>query len=446
MTTKRNKQNAMAMVPPHDEHIESAVLGALIIESSRIDYVSDLISAEHFYDRTNQTIFDAIVQIHRSSHPVDLLTVVNQLKQTGKLDEIGGPVKIAELTNAVASASHIEYHCRILAELKIKRDLITVGHRASQIGFDPESDAFESLNEVEQLLFQSKNGALKRNAQSSGRIVQKTLDQIHAVMTGGEIGIPCGLQSITQFIRGWKPSDLIIVAARPGMGKTVMGMTACTIAVSHKIPVAMFSLEMSSEQLMSRMISMIGGINNFRIQSGNLHDGEFDDIVRVGQSIADSPLMIDDTAALNVFDFRSKVRRLVMQHGIKMVVVDYLQLMTTGIKGQIREQEISTISRTLKQVAKEMNIPVMALAQLSRDIEKRGGRAKLSDLRESGSIEQDADMVIFMDREPYTDANGEPDTSSPHPAMLDIKKHRNGPLGTIRMTYEPKFVRFTDNP
>jgi len=445
MTNKR-KSPIFDHVPPHDEHMEMAVLGGIIIESHKIDFVSDLLTPDHFYIPHHQHIFTAILNLHRQSHPVDILTVVNELREIGKLDDVGGPIAVANIGNAVASASNIEYHCRILAEMKIKRDLITTGQRSIQIGFDDQSDAFDGINEVETMLFQSKNGALKRNAQSSGRIVQKTLDQIHAVMTGGEIGIPCGLQSITQFIRGWKPSDLIIVAARPGMGKTVMGMTACTIAVQHNIPVAMFSLEMSSEQLMSRMISMIGAINNFRIQSGNLHDGEFDEIVSIGKRIASAPFYIDDTAALNVFDFRSKVRRLVMQYGIKLVVVDYLQLMTTGIKGQIREQEISTISRTLKQVAKEMNIPVIALAQLSRDIEKRGGRAKLSDLRESGSIEQDSDMVIFLDREPLTDMNGEPDTSSPHPAMLDIKKHRNGPLGTIRMTYEPKFVRFTDNP
>jgi replicative DNA helicase len=365
---------------------------------------------------------------------------------------VGGESKLINLSTRVSSSAHIEYHARIVVQKHIQRELIRISNELIEQAYDEATDVLDLLDNAEQSLFSVSQGNLKRNYESSLNLVKQALDRISAIsQREGLSGVPSGFREVDRVTSGWQNSDLIILAARPGMGKTAFALSmARNMALDHKIPVALFSLEMSSIQLITRMISSETGIGAEKLRRGNLDTTEWAQLTSKVKGLQDAPLFIDDTPGLSIFDLRAKCRRLASQHQIGVIVIDYLQLMTAGNSkaGGNREQEISSISRALKSIAKELDIPVIALSQLSRAVETRGGskRPLLSDLRESGAIEQDADIVSFIYRPEYYKIHEWDDDQTPSDgqAELIIAKHRNGSLENIRLRFEGSMARFSD--
>src|SRR5690606_33153648 len=431
-------------IPPQAVDLEEVVLGAMMIDKKGVDEVIDIIHADVFYKDAHKYIFEAIVKLFESSEPVDLLTVSGQLKKDGKLEAVGGDFYLIKLTQKVASSAHIEFHARIIQQKYIQRSLIKISSEIIEDAYSDSTDVFDLLDNAEAKLYDVAQGNLKRSVETAQNLVILAKKKIEEISNQeGLSGIPSGFDKLDRLTSGWQPSDLIIVAARPGMGKTALTLSmARNIAVNSEIPVAFFSLEMSSVQLITRLISSETGLSSEKLRTGKLEKHEWEQLNVKVKSLEKAPLFIDDTPSLSIFDLRAKARRLASQHGIKLVVIDYLQLMTAGgsQKGGNREQEISTISRNLKALAKELNVPVIALSQLSRAVETRGGskRPILSDLRESGAIEQDADIVSFIYRPEYykiDEWDDEERSPTAGQAEFIVAKHRNGGLENIRLKF-----------
>ncbi|MEJ2594100.1 MAG: replicative DNA helicase [bacterium] len=391
-------------VPPQAIELEEAVLGAMMLEKDAVSAVIDILSPAVFYKESHQKIYGAIQQLFGKSEPIDILTVTNELKSSGDLEIVGGPYYITSLTSRIASAANVEYHARIILQKHIQRELISI----------------------------------------SSEIIAARDSDTHLV------GIPTGFTELDRITNGWQRSDLIILAARPSMGKTALALTmARNMAVDFKKSVAIFSLEMSAVQLVTRLIASESEIRSDKLKRGDLAGHEWQKLDSKIQQLIEANIFIDDTPALTIFELRAKCRRLKQQHNIEMVFVDYLQLMSGGGDNRgNREQEISQISRSLKALAKELNIPVLALSQLSRAVENRPGQTKrpiLSDLRESGAIEQDADLVLFIYRPEYYKLDQFDDGTSTHRvAELIIAKHRNGAVGDLRLKFIDTFAKFED--
>ncbi|MBE7652409.1 replicative DNA helicase [Tenacibaculum finnmarkense] len=438
-------------LPPQALELEEAVLGAMMIDKKGIDEVIDILAPESFYDKRHQEVYQAIYTLFQNSEPIDLLSVSNQLKKTGKLAIAGGDFFLIGLTQKVASSAHIEFHSRIILEKYIQRRLITISSEIIENSYNETVDVFDLLDEAEGKLFEVTQGNLKKGAERADSLVQQSINRIQEISgKGGMSGLQTGFSKLDALTSGWQPSDLIIIAARPGMGKTAFVISmAKNMAIDFGHGVAVFSLEMSSVQLITRMISSETGLTSEKLRKGDLEPHEWEQLNVKVKKLSDAPIFIDDTPALSIFDLRAKARRLVSQHDVKIIVIDYLQLMTAGGSSGNREQEISTISRNLKALAKELSIPVIALSQLSRAVETRGGskRPLLSDLRESGAIEQDADIVSFIFRPEYygmTEWDDDDHTPCEGQGEFIVAKHRNGGMDNIRLKFTGHLALFSD--
>ena len=440
-------------IPPQALELEEAVLGAMLIDKKGVDEVIDLIQPEAFYKAAHQTIFEAIFQLFQDSQPIDLLTVSSELRKKGKLESVGGEFYLVQLSQRVASSAHIEFHARLILQKFIQRSLIKISNEIIESAYKESTDVFDLLDEAESKLYDVTQGNIKKSSESAQNLVLEAKKKIEEISKrDGLSGVTTGFEKLDKLTSGWQPSDLIIIAARPGMGKTALTLSmARNIAVTKQIPVAFFSLEMSSIQLITRLISSETGLSSEKLRTGKLADHEWQQLNVKVTDLEKAPLFIDDTPSLSIFDLRAKARRLASQHGIKLIVVDYLQLMTAGTSNKTgnREQEISTISRNLKALAKELDIPVIALSQLSRAVETRGGtkRPMLSDLRESGAIEQDADIVSFIYRPEYYNIDEwDDDERSPSQGQAEfiVAKHRNGGLDNIRLKFIGHLGKFED--
>tara|TARA_B100000287_G_scaffold406883_1_gene431759 strand:- start:112 stop:1587 length:1476 start_codon:yes stop_codon:yes gene_type:complete len=437
---------------PQAIELEQAVLGALMIDNESLSDAIDSLHAEYFYVTKHQKIFEAIINLFNNTEPVDILTVAEELKRLNAFDEIGGLAYISELTNNVASASNTEFHARIIAEKFIKRSLINISRKISSDAFDDSVDIFDLLNNAEAELFTVTEGTLRKSFDKMSSLIKNALDDIETLRKkeDGLSGIPSGFTNLDRVTSGWQKSDLIICAARPGMGKTAFALTmARNIAVDHENPIGFFSLEMSSQQLVNRLIASEAELSASKLRKGDLADHEIVQLHEKIKHLSEAPIFIDDTPALTIFELRAKARRLVKNHNVKIIIIDYLQLMNAGNNTGNREQEISAISRSLKGIAKELQIPVIALSQVNRGVENRTGigskRPILSDLRESGAIEQDADIVTFIYRPEYYKIyewdNGD---DSRGQGELIIAKHRNGSLKNVRLKFTSEFAKFSD--
>ena len=448
-----NPTNYLGKVPPQAIELEEAVLGALMLEKDALTSVIDILKVESFYKEAHKVIFQAILDLFTESQPIDLLTVTTQLRKNGALEVAGGAFYITELTSKVASAANIEFHARIITEQSIKRELIRISSTIQKDAFEDTTDVFELLDAMEQSLFEISEKNIRKNYATMSSIMRDAIAEleIRKNQKDGLTGVPSGFTALDRVTSGWQKSDLVIIAARPAMGKTAFVLSVLrNAAVDHNRPVAIFSLEMSSVQLVNRLISSEGELDSDKIKKGTLADHEWAQVVHKTAKLSKAPLFVDDTPALSILELRAKCRKLKAQHDIQMVVVDYLQLMSGDSKGGFggnREQEIASISRALKKIAKELSIPVIALSQLSRAVETRGGdkRPQLSDLRESGAIEQDADMVMFLYRpEYYGITEDEGGASTAGVGEVIIAKHRNGSLENIKLRFIGRYTKFTD--
>lgn len=437
---------------PQDKDVEEAVLGALMLEKDAYTTVCDILKPASFYEPKHQRIYEAIQSLGVSQQPIDMLTVVEQLRRNGTLEEIGGPVVIAELTSRVASGANVEFHARIVAQKYLARELISFAAAIEGQAFDESNDIDDLLQEAEGKLFEISQRNVKKEVTQIDPVIGQAIEQIQvaANRTSGLSGLESGYHELDKLTSGWQNSDLIIIAARPAMGKTAFVLSmAKNMAVNYNIPVAIFSLEMSNLQLVNRLISNVCELESQKIKSGQLSDIEWDQLMSRVKHLYSAPLYIDDTPSLSILELRTKARRLVREHQIKFIIIDYLQLMNAaGMKFGSREQEVSMISRSLKQLAKELNIPIVALSQLNRSVESRQGgdgkRPQLSDLRESGAIEQDADIVCFIHRPEYytrsdQDANGNDIRGL---AEFIVAKHRSGSVDDVKLRFKARFARF----
>ena len=443
----------LGKVPPQATDLEEIVLGALMLERDALTAVIDILKPESFYKESHSKIYEAIVHLFNKSEPVDLMTVTSQLRKNGTLEIAGGAYQIAELTTKVNSAANIEYHARIITEQHIKRELIRISSEIQSDAFEDTQDVFELLDKTEQSLFDISESHIRKNYEDMGTLMHEAIQEIEARKEhkDGLTGVATGFTDLDRVTGGWQKSDLVIIAARPGMGKTAFVVSAMrNAAVDFHSPVAIFSLEMSSVQLVNRLISAEAEIEGDKIKKGRLADHEWEQLVHKTSKLTEAPIFIDDTPALSILELRAKCRRLKSQHNIELIIIDYLQLMSGDSSKNSsgnREQEIASISRALKGIAKELNVPVIALSQLSRAVETRGGdkRPQLSDLRESGSIEQDADMVMFLYRPEYYDIT-EDEEGMPTTGMGEviISKHRNGSLENVKLKFIGRFTKFCD--
>ena len=439
-------------IPPQAMDLEEAVLGAMMIDKKGVDDVIDIIHPEVFYKEPHQLIYEAIYALFQNTEPIDLLSVSNQLRSTGNLEAAGGDFYLVGLTQKVSSSAHIEFHARIILQKFIQRKLISISSEIIEEAYDETMDVFDLLDNAETKLFEVTQGNLKKGSEDAEGLVNQAIKKIQEISNkSGMSGVATGFTRLDELTSGWQPSDLVILAARPGMGKTAFVMSmAKNMAIEFGTPAAIFSLEMSSVQLITRMISSETGISSGKLRKGNLEPHEWEQLNVKVKNLSKAPIFIDDTPSLSIFDLRAKARRLASQHGIKIIIIDYLQLMTAGgSAGGNREQEISMISRNLKALAKELSIPVIALSQLSRAVETRGGskRPLLSDLRESGAIEQDADIVSFIFRpEYYGLTEWDDDEHSPCEGQAEfiVAKHRNGGLENIRLKFTGHLALFSN--
>jgi replicative DNA helicase len=440
---------AKGKIQPQAIDLEEAVLGAMMIDKKGLDEVIDILTPEIFYKPAHRVIFSAVMSLFENTQPIDILTVSNELRTNGNLDEAGGDYYLVQLSQKISSSAHIEYHARIIIQKHIQRELIRVSGEITRDAFDETIDVLDLIDGAENKLFEITNGNFNKGAETAQSLVKQALEKIQEMgQKEGLSGVPSGFRDVDKVTNGWHPADLVIIAARPGMGKTAFVLSMIkNMAIQHNLPVALFSLEMSNVQLITRLISSETGITSEKLKKGNLVDHEWQQLNTKVKTLENADIFIDDTPSLSIFDLRAKARRLKSQFDIQIIVIDYLQLMTAGGKGGNREQEISMISRNLKAIAKELNIPVIALSQLSRAVESRGGdkRPMLSDLRESGAIEQDADIVSFIYRpEYYGVTEWEDGTPTDGQGELIIAKHRNGSLEDIRLKFIGPLITFAD--
>ena len=463
MSERRNRKEngsqtmdlAYGHVMPQAPEVEKAVLGALMIDKDAYLEVCDLLRPESFYEPRNQMVYEAIMRLSVEQSPVDVLTVTDKLGKMGKLDEMGGPAYIAELSSKVATSANIEYHTKVVAEKYLSRQMI---HYVSVIGkktFDETYDIKDVIQEAESTLFELTMKNMKKDYSALGAVIGRAvniIEKAHA-NTGGLTGISTGFYKLDDITCGWQNSDLVIIAGRPAMGKTAFALSlAKNIAIDQKIPMAFFSLEMTDVQLANRLMSNVCEIEGKKLLNGQLDREEWNRLDKNLTYMTEAPLFIDDTESLSIMELRTKARRLKNEHHIQLIMVDYLQLMTaSGMRYNSRQEEVSLISRSLKGLAKELNIPVLALSQLNRGVESRDGvegkRPQLSDLRESGAIEQDADMVIFLHRPDYYGIYKSDDGTKDYRGMAEviISKHRKGATGIIMTGFKGQYTRF-ENP
>ncbi|MBQ5776852.1 MAG: replicative DNA helicase [Bacteroidaceae bacterium] len=462
-TSRSNKKETNYMpnmselgkLPPQDTEVEEAVLGALMLEKDAYTRICDMLKPECFYDPANQKIYKAIADLAAYQRPIDMLTVTDQLRSNGTLDEVGGALRISELTGRVVSASHVEYHARIVSQKYLARELISFSSEVQAKAFDETQDVDDLMQLAEEKLFRISQNNLKKDVVQIRPVIEMAIRQIEEAKKrdNNMSGLATGFHDLDKLTSGWQNSDLIIIAARPAMGKTAFVLSmAKNMAVNYNSPVAVFSLEMSNLQLVNRLIVNTCEIPADNIKRGNLEGWQWDQLLTKVNILYEAPLYIDDTPSLSVFELRTKARRLVREHGVKIIIIDYLQLMNaSGMEYGSREQEVSTISRSLKQLAKELNIPIIALSQLNRSVESRGTgndatgkRPQLSDLRESGAIEQDADMVCFIHRPEYYLKTSEDGANNDIRGLAEIiiAKHRNGATDTVKLRFRGELARF----
>jgi replicative DNA helicase len=459
MATKQNaprkQMNPIAAdygkLPPQALDLEEAVLGAIMLEKDAILSVLDILKPECFYQEAHQRIFETAVDLSTGEKPIDLLTITEALRKKELLEEIGGASFIAQLTSRVGSAAHLEYHARIVAQKYIQRELIRVSSEIQNKSYDETIDVDDLLDFSERELLNIAEGNIKKETVKINKLISDALIQIEEAGKRDDSlsGVPSGFTRLDRMTSGWQRSDLIIVAARPSMGKTALVLSmARNMAVEHKRPIAFFSLEMSALQLVNRLIIGETQLPSDKIRNGRLENYEWEQLEYKIKDLEQAPIFIDDTPAISIFELRAKTRRLKQKYDIQAVVIDYLQLMTGPTSsGGSREQEVSSISRSLKAIAKELNIPIIALSQLNRSVEMRSGnkRPQLSDLRESGAIEQDADLVIFIHRPEYYGLDVDDDGNSLKGiAEIIVAKHRNGAVGDIQLKFIREFAKFTD--
>jgi replicative DNA helicase len=430
---------------PHNLEAEASLLGAILIDADALVKIADLVGVDDFYDSRHQRIYEAILVLYERRSPIDVLTLSDQLKGNGFLDMVGGASYLTELTNFVPTASHVEQYADIVAQKGVRRRLIAASKEMTTLGYDESKQLRDLIEEAEQRLFQVSQQHVKQSIVSLETILAESFDRLDDLHKDkGKIrGVPTGFKDLDNVLAGLQRSDLFILAARPSMGKTAFVLNlAHNVAIMAKEPVLFFSLEMSKEQLVDRLLSMESGVDAWALRTGNLTDQDFEKIGQAMGTLSEAKIYIDDTPGITVSDLRTKARREAHQHGLGLIIVDYLQLMSGGSRfgsSDNRVQEISEISRGLKGVARELNVPLIALSQLSRSVENRNPQIpQLADLRESGSIEQDADVVAFIYREEYYN----PDTERKNVTDILIKKHRNGPTDNIELYFERDKQRF----
>ena len=435
--------------PPSDVATEAAVLGALLISKDAYTQVCDILRPECFYDPRHRLIYEAIQTLGAAQQPIDFITVINQLERNEALEEAGGRAFIVNLTTNVGSAAHVEFHSRIVQQKYLARELITFGATVQSEALDESNDIDEVMQRTEGALFDLTQNNIKKEVTQIDPVIMQAIKQmeIASSRTSGLSGLESGFRELDAITSGWQNSDLIIIAARPAMGKTAFVLSmAKNMAVNYNIPVAIFSLEMSNLQLVNRLISNVCELDGAKIKSGQLSELEWRQTLSRLNALYGAPLYIDDPSALSIFELCTKARRLVREKQVKMIIIDYLQLMNaSGMKFGSREQEVSMISRSLKQLAKELNIPIVALSQLNRQLERsENKRPQLSDLRESGAIEQDADMVCFIHRPEYYLRSGEDAQGNDIRGLAEfiIAKHRSGKVDDVRMRFRASFARF----
>ena len=459
-TTKRSSKAApkafdknYGHLQPQAIDIEKVVLGALMIDKDAFSIVSETLRPETFYEPRHQKIYNAIQTLSMNENPVDIMTVVDELKREGTIDDVGGAPYIVDLSSHVASSAHIEYHAKILAQKFLARQLISYASVVETKAFDETQDVDELMQEAEGSLFELSQRNMKKDYTQVDPVITRAIDilQKASANAGGLTGVPTGFEKLDEKTSGWQSSDLVIIAGRPAMGKTSFALSlAKNIAVDYHTPIAFFSLEMNNVQLVNRLISNVCEIPGNKMLNGQLSDDEWERLDKNVRNLQGSPLYIDDTPGLSIFELRTKARRLVREKGVKIIMIDYLQLMNAnGMRFGSRQEEVSKISQSLKGLAKELDIPILALSQLNRTVENREGlegkRPQLSDLRESGAIEQDADMVCFIHRpEYYKIYQDDRGNDLRGMAEIVIAKHRNGAVGEVLLRFKGEFTRFSN--
>ena len=442
-----------AHVQPQAVDLEKVVLGALMVDSDAFSMVSEILKPDTFYEPRHQKIYEAIRNMNMDERPVDVMTLVDELTKMGEINKVGGADYLMEISSGVASAAHIEYHARILAQKYMARQLIHYAGDIETQAFDESVDVDELMQHAEGELFSLSQNNMKQDYTQVAPVVKNAVEilQRAASNKGGLTGIPTGYSGLDDVTSGWQASDLVIIAGRPAMGKTSFALSiAKNVAVDYGVPVGFFSLEMNNVQLVNRLISNVCEISGHKILNGQLDPSDWERLDETIVRLSDAPIFVDDTPGLSVFELRTKARRLVREKGVKLIMIDYLQLMNAnGMKFGSRQEEVSTISRSLNGLAKELNIPVLALSQLSRNVENREGldgkRPQLSDLRESGAIEQDADMVLFVHRPEYYHIYQDEKGNDLHGmAQIIIAKHRKGSTGDVLLNFRGEFTRFQD--
>ncbi|HOB83050.1 MAG TPA: replicative DNA helicase [Bacteroidales bacterium] len=437
-------------VPPQAIDMEEAVLGAIMLEKEAVITILDILKPESFYKDSHRKIFKAVSDLSTREFPVDLYTVTEELRAHGELESVGGPVYLSQLTSKVVSAANVDYHARIVAQKYIQRELIRVSTEIQTRAFDDTWDVTELLDYSENELFQIAEGNIKREVSPINMVIKEAIKEIEEAGKREDalVGIPSGFTKLDRLTSGWQKAELIIIAARPSMGKTAFALSmARNMAIDHDKKVAIFSCEMSSIQLVNRLIVAETDIAGDKIRNGRLSEEEWKQLDTRIKKLVQAPIFIDDTPAISIFELRAKCRRLMAQHKLDIVIVDYLQLMSGPDNAGSREQEVSNISRSLKSIAKELNVPIIALSQLNRSVEMRGGtkRPLLSDLRESGAIEQDADMVVFIHRqEKFGMLTFDDGSSTKGIAEIILAKNRNGPVDDVRLRFREEKAQFVD--
>lgn len=435
-------------IPPQNVEAEKSILGAILLDKDAIIKIADILSADDFYDSRHGIVYGAMVTLFEKRMPVDIVTLSEILESAGKIKEVGGSGYLAEIVNNTPSAANIVYYAQIVRDKAILRRLITAGVDITELGYEEDGEISETLDKAEQTLFSISQKSMKNKFTAIRDVLTdafERIDKIHKDKDKGAIrGVPSGFRDLDTMTSGFQNSDLIILAARPSMGKTSFALNlAENAAIDNKIPVAVFSLEMSKDQLVDRLLSSQAGVDSWKLRTGNLSDDDFPKIGYAMGVLSEAPVFIDDSAGGNIMEIRAKARRLQMEHGLGLIIIDYLQLMSGHSRNSEgnRVQEISEISRGLKGLARELNVPVIALSQLSRAVEHRDDkRPQLSDLRESGSIEQDADIVIFLYRDEYY----HPESERKGITEILIRKHRNGPIGNTELFFNPAQMKFNN--
>ncbi len=424
-------------IPPNSKEAETSVLGSILIDKDAIVEVADILSSECFYETAHQNIFETALELYEERVPIDLVTMSERMKQKKKLDKIGGRSYLSKLVNSVPTSAHAVSYAQIVKDLYTKRELAAASAEINEVAFNDEVDADEALDRAEQEIFSLSQQHLKKIPTSLREALAESFDRLDELQkrADGLRGVPSGFSDLDDYLAGFQDSNLIILAARPGVGKTAWALNiARYVSVEKKLPTCFFSLEMSKEELVDRLLVRQADIDAWKMKTGQLDDKDLSGLSEAMGVLAEAPLYIDDTPGLNILQIRTKARRLQIEKGLDLIIVDYLQLMHSRRRWDSRVQEVSDISQGLKNLARELKVPVLALSQLSRAVEKRGGnRPRLADLRESGSIEQDADVVMFLYRD---------DEENRELVNCDIAKHRNGPVGQFELYFNPKKVSF----